>query len=248
MSNKVATAQPDPFLTMVGKLAESPEIDADKVQKFLDMQMAIMDRTAKTDFYAAMTAVQAKLPRVVQNCNNQQTSSRYANHEALAAAIKPIYTAEGFSMSFSEGQSDKEGYLRINGLLRHSAGYSEPSYVDIPLDDAGIRGSVNKTKTHATGSTFSYGRRYLTLLVFDVATGDDTDGNLPAALVTEEQADQLRAKFDLLPKTTQSAFLKWALSKPELDGEESVDDLGAKYFDDYMKNLDKKLAKTNESA
>ena len=33
------------------------------------------------------------------------------------------------------------------------------------------------TQVHGVGSAFSYGRRYLTCLVFNIPTGDDDDGN-----------------------------------------------------------------------
>lgn len=233
---------------LISKLVENKDFDVDKLDKMMTLQERWEDRRAEVEFNAAMSRVQNLLPEVEKKSDNLQTNSKYAKHEAIALAIKPIYTTEGFSAVFSQGQSDTEGYLRVNGTLRHSAGHSEPHYVDLPLDKAGIKGNVNKTDLHATSSTFTYGRRILTCMMFDVATGDDTDGNLPGALVTEEQANQLRAKFDKLPAKTQTAFLKWALSKPELDGEESVDDLGAKYFDDYMKNLDRKLAQINASS
>ena len=87
--------------------------------------------------------------------------------------------------------------MRIVGILRHRAGHKESHYVDLPLDLAGIKGSVNKTETHATGSTFSYGRRYLTLLLFDVATGDDDDGQAASIeYISEGQAADLMALLE----------------------------------------------------
>ena len=36
-------------------------------------------------------------------------------------------------------------------------------------------GTVNKTKIHASGSTLSYGRRYLLKLIFNLTTVDELD-------------------------------------------------------------------------
>jgi len=183
----------DPFVQMVERISANPDIDADKTQKFLDMQMQIMDRQAEMEFNASFNQVQKKLPTVVENCDNNQTKSKYANIKALSVAIKPIYTAEGFSTSFSEGKAEVEGHIRINGVLRHTGGHKEPYSVELPRDDAGIKGTVNKTPTHAASSTLTYGRRILTLMIFDVATGDDTDGNTIETTISDEHIANLEA-------------------------------------------------------
>ena len=184
------------IVAVIERAAMNPDVDIEKMERLLAMQERILDRNAEAAFAAAMTSVQSKLPTVLRKSDNKQTDSKYAKHEAMAAVIKPIYTAEGFSITFSEGDSTKERHVRIVGILRHSAGHKELHHVDLPLDNAGIKGTVNKTETHATGSTFSYGRRYLTLLMFDVATGDDNDGNGPADTITEEQQANLQALIE----------------------------------------------------
>ena len=51
-------------------------------------------------------------------------------------------------------------------------------HIDLPLDNVGTKGTVNKTGVQATGSTNAYGRRYLVLMIFNVSTEDeDNDGN-----------------------------------------------------------------------
>lgn len=173
------------IIAVIERAAMNPDVDIEKMERLMAMQERIMDRNAEAEFAAAMTRVQSKLPTVFRESANQQTNSRYAKHEHMAKTIKPIYTKEGFSITFSEGETTKENHIRVNGILRHSSGHKEPHHVDIPLDIAGIKGNANKTETHATGSTFSYGRRYLTLLIFDVATGDDDDGNSAMAALND---------------------------------------------------------------
>lgn len=184
MSTKEETTElvkhePDPFLEMVSKLAENPEIDADKIEKFLDMQERVLDRQAKIAFFDAMNLVQAELPIVINDKRNAQTNSLYAQLESIAKAIKPIYTKHGFSASFTEAPCAADNYIRVEGALRHKDGHVEDHYwTEMPLDKTGIKGNVNKTDIHATGSAFKYARRYLTCLMFDVATADyDDDAN-----------------------------------------------------------------------
>lgn len=208
MNKEIVEVSSDPFMEMMERVATNESIDADKMQKILDMQMQVMDREARNEFYNAMNRVQMTLPAVVANCDNKQTNSKYANIKAIALAIKPIYTKEGFSISFGEADAKKEKHIRIEGLLRHKDGHSESYHDEVPLDMTGIKGSVNKTDTHGTGSTFTYGRRYLTCMIFDVATGDDTDGNIIQTTISDEQVANLEALMDETD-TKKSDFMKF---------------------------------------
>jgi hypothetical protein len=183
---------PSGIVAMMERLALNPDLPVDKLEKLLDMQIKIMGIEAEKEFAAAMARVQATLPKVKRDRTNDQTSSKYSTIEAIAAAIKPIYTAEGFSMSFSEAPSPKENHVRVVGILRHKHGHKTEHYRDVAIDATGIAGKVNKTQTHAEASSITYGRRYVTCLAFDVATGDDTDGNKPGDKINEEQAARLR--------------------------------------------------------
>ena len=69
--------------------------------------------------------------------------------------------------------------------INHSGGYSKIRHYDAPCDTAGAQGKVNKTSIQGDGSTFTYARRYLTLLTFNVATSEDTDGNSPVKVQNE---------------------------------------------------------------
>jgi len=211
-NKEVVTITPDPFVDMVERLATNEAVDPDKMQKLVDLQMQIMDRNARDAFYNAMNLVQAGLPTVAKDALNKQTSSMYAKLETVARAIKPVYTSEGFSASFWEGKTEKEDYIRIEGVLRHREGHSEPYSLELPLDMAGIKGNVNKTRIHASGSTFTYGRRYLTCMMFDVATGDDNDAQQPVETISEDQANDLTALINEigLTPTRKKAFFKWA--------------------------------------
>lgn len=197
------------MISVIERAASNPDVDMDKMERLMAMQERMLDRNAEAEFADAMTRVQSKLPTIQRDADNKQTNSKYTRYETLAKAIKPIYTAEGFTMSFSEQDSPKENYVRIVGILRHRAGHKEVHHLDLPLDNAGIKGTVNKTGTHATGSTYSYGRRYLVCMVFDVATGDDEDGNQPIEYITAEQAADLQALMEEVGADKQK-FLEYA--------------------------------------
>lgn len=164
------------IVQVIERAALNPDVDVAKMERLLDMQERILQRQAAADFSAAMMAAQTEMQPIVRNKTNNQTSSNYADLEQVDAAIRPIYTRHGFSLTFGESKSDIEGYRRITCKVNHIGGHSDTAYMDLPLDDEGIKGSKNKTATHATGSTMSYGRRYLTMMIFNLVTVDD-DGN-----------------------------------------------------------------------
>lgn len=208
---------------MMERLALNPDLPVDKLEKLLDMQIKIMAIEAEKEFAAAMARVQSKLPKVARDRKNDQTNSMYSTLEAIAAAIKPIYTAEGFSTTFSEGKSDKPDHVRVLGELMHSAGHKKSHYyADVAIDKTGIKGNDNKTLTHAEGSSFTYGRRYLTCLMFDVATGVDNDGNPPYERITEAQAADLAALIEEV-KADKAKFLKWCQV-------EKIEEIPAKWY------------------
>lgn len=192
------------FLGMIERLALHPDLPVEKLEKLLDMQIRVRAIEAEQAFSSAMAKVQAELPTIVRDSPNTQTNSKYAKHEKIAKAIKPIYTREGFSITFSEGDTPKEKHIRIVGILRHSAGHKETHFIDVAIDDVGIQGKVNKTQTHAEASSGTYGRRLLTCLMFDVALGNDNDGNhqsLPT--ITESQVADLESLMQEIGITGQ---------------------------------------------
>lgn len=195
-------SQADALITMIERVALNPQADIDKMERLLQMQERVMARQAEMAFHTAMADAQAEMEPVVKNAQNSETHSTYAKLNAIAKAIDPIIHKHGFSVSFGTADSPLEGHYRVTCKITRE-GHSEHYHADVPADLTGPKGAVNKTKTHAFGSTLSYGRRYLKLLAFDIATEDD-DGNAagkPVETIGEEQVAELRK---LLEKTGTS--------------------------------------------
>ena len=230
----------DPTIAMIQvieRAAVNPDVDIDKMERLMNMQERMMDRNAEAEFNEAMTRAQALMPEVIKDAFNDHTKSGYAKHEQIAKMIKPTYTKEGFAITFTEEDSKRSDCIRISATLRHKAGHSEKYHTELPLDKAGINGTVNKTGIHATGSTITYGRRYLTCMIFDVATGDDTDGNVEAAepvnYISEDQINKLDSKIRE-NKVNMKGFLTWMNKELKIKTIETIPD----NFYDYV---DKKI-------
>jgi hypothetical protein len=166
------------MMAVISRAATDPNCDVEKMERLYAMHERMQDRQAAEAFAASMSQAQAEAKKAAKDRNNAQTKSDYATLESIDAAIRPAYTAHGFSLSFDTDESPLANHVRIVCHVMHSAGHTKVYRYDNPMDDKGIAGSVNKTPTHARGSAVTYGRRYLTLLIFNLSTGHhDDDGN-----------------------------------------------------------------------
>jgi len=181
--NQITTIQPDaPQGTGLAVALQQamllPEQGVERLQKLWEMQKEMQDRDAVREYAAAMQRTQAAMPNIKKRGKNKQTNSQYALLEDINQQITPIYTREGFSLSFGTVRSELEGHVGIVCDVLHSAGHSRTYTYDAPIDDVGIKGEKNKTQTHGRGSAISYGQRYLVKMIFNLTIGgEDDDGN-----------------------------------------------------------------------
>jgi hypothetical protein len=226
------------LLAVIERATMSPDANVENIERLYTLYEKDQARLAEQAYAEAMSSCQAEMPMVARNAENKQTSSQYAKHEAICKAITPIYTKHGFSLSFYEGKAEQTDYIRIMCDVSHKQGHTKQRFIDFPIDNIGMQGKVNKTMIHGKGSTFSYGRRYLTLLIFDLATYDDNDGTI-APRITEDQVNQLHAKItenDL----SLDKFLKWAKVDQLVDIPERAFDVVNSEVDRAIKQKAKK--------
>lgn len=183
---EITTANQDAMLSIIEKVALDPNADVLKMEKMLDMQERIFDKNAEISFNKAMVACQEAMPVVTADANNTQTNSKYARFETLLKEIKPVYTSHGFSLSFGEIPTDKQDHICVSCDVLHSDGYSKQYQSTLPIDTKGIKGSVNKTGIHGTASAYSYAKRYLVTMIFNIAIQDQDDDGVSAGGVTIE--------------------------------------------------------------
>lgn len=198
---EVTTPNHDRFLDMIERLSATPNINVDMLQKVIDMQTQILDRNARQAYNAAMVRAQANIKKVLKNKRNEQTKSNYADLDAVNDMATPVYTAEGLGLSFYEGEATKPGEVRTYVDIIHEQGHTEKRFIDLEVDDKGMQGAKNKTSIHGKGSSFSYARRYLTCMVFNIPTGDDDDGNnagkKPVETITADQVKEINEKYKM---------------------------------------------------
>lgn len=171
--NEIATV-----MHAITAAANDPNVDIDKMERLLSMHERMHARANEQKFNAAMTKAQAAMGPISADAVNPQTRSTYASYAQLNRALRPIYTKNGFALSFDTDTSDQASHVRILCYVSHAAGHMRTYKCDMPADGKGAKGGDVMTKTHASGSAMTYGQRYLLKLIFNVAIGEnDDDGN-----------------------------------------------------------------------
>lgn len=232
----IPRSEANAVLHMIERAARDPAVDIDKLQHLMAMRERIEARQSEADFDKALTAAQAGMGRVRTDSNNPQTRSRYASYGALDAAMRPVYTTNGFALSFNTENPAPE-IVRVICRVSHQNGHSRTYQIDMPADGKGAKGGDVMTKTHATGSAVSYGMRYLLKMIFNIAVSDkDDDGNAAAqtgGVITVDQAKEIKAKCDQVADGFDESFCNYF-------GIEAISDLPAKDYQRALSALKKK--------
>lgn len=176
------TIEQNALISVIERVATSPDADIAKLEKMLDLQERVMNRQAKEAFAADIALMQTELPRVARNGKGHNDKT-YALLEDINDAIRPSLKKYGFAVNFRIKQNGTDS-VTVTAILSHKSGHTEETDMMLPLDTTG-----SKNKVQAVGSTVSYGKRYTLCALLNISTGDDTDG----MGVTLEGVDEIRA-------------------------------------------------------
>jgi hypothetical protein len=192
-----ARSDADSLIHMIERVARDPSADMAKLERLMDMSQTIREREAERAFNEAMASVQSKTRAVAADANNPQTHSKYATYFALDKAIRATYSSAGFGLSFNTEDGAAQDHVRVVCYVTHGS-HTRKYHVDMPADGKGAKGGDVMTKTHAVGAAMTYGQRYLLKMIFNMAIGDDDDGNAAGnrETISEEQATALLAKIE----------------------------------------------------
>lgn len=238
------TTPADPMVSMIERVVMNPNADISKLERMLEMKERMEARTAETSFNEALAEAQSKMPAIAAKHNNDQTRSKYAKLADIYEEAKPVAASYGFSFNVVPVAGGRDGYINMRWTLRRGA-HVESDVSEIPIDDKGMKGTANKTQTHAYGSTTSYGRRYLFCAVFDIAIGDDNDGNQPQTnTVSAEQYVRLRDRLEESGMDPIKFHTAFGHKNPQ---NADLQLFPAARFDEAMKRLADYMEKTSDA-
>jgi ERF superfamily protein len=168
---------PTDMLAIIDRATRDPAVDVDKLQRLLDIREIEANRASEKAFNTALVLAQGEMKPINANASNPQTRSKYATYDALDRECRPVYSKFGLAPSFNTEPTGDPNTILVTCLLGHRDGHSRRYQIPMPITTQGFRGQDMMTRTHATGSAYTYGKRYLLIGMFNLAIDDDDDGN-----------------------------------------------------------------------
>ncbi len=191
--------------------------DLEKLKGVLELQERWEANQARKIYAKAFASAQAKIKAVVKKRKNTQTHSTYADLGDVIESVQPVYTEAGFAIIFYEGDTTKEGHVRVCADVLHEEGHRETYFLDVPLDGVGLKGNANMTGIHAKASSTSYGRRYLMCMIWNIPT-QDNDGNVQSAVkISDRELSAIRDMLISMGEEKHEADLAKALGVSNLE-------------------------------
>lgn len=210
-----AASESAAILSVIERMATNPDIDPDRIERFIVLKERMDKEVARKAFAAALAECQAELPVIEErgqikygkrDKDGDDTGPTYALWEDINEAIRPVLKTHGFALTFRTGQTP-EGKIIVTGILGHREGHFEETTMILMHDSSGAKNAVQ-----AMGSSISYGKRYTSgALLNYTSRGEDDDGQaggklLPKADAREPYKD-MQAEIDACPTLDQLQML-----------------------------------------
>lgn len=195
----------DQFLSLIERIATDKSVDVAKMEAILNLKERILDKQAEAQFNQDYLSAKLEMPRVrkdgaveyLEDKNGPKngpkvTAFKYAKYEDIDRAIRPVEQKYGFSRIFTTAHNPNSGGGTIvHCTLLHQAGHSIKAEIAVALDASG-----GKNNIQAMGSSFSYGKRYTTEMLWDIVKeGADDDAN-SVELIDDKQFKKLKKLID----------------------------------------------------
>jgi ERF superfamily protein len=198
---------PAALLQTILGAARDQSVSVEKLERLFELHQKMVKDAARTAYYAALSRVQAKLPRitkeghaVVEKDGRVIRDTPFARYEDIDKQIRPILADEGFAVSFNTRPGG--GLTLFVCELSHCEGHSEERSLPLPVDQSGGKNAIQ-----AMGSSVSYAKRYLLGMHLNIITvGEDDDGN-GGQTISKEQVDFLRKELASFTKPGEAAEL-----------------------------------------
>jgi hypothetical protein len=167
------------------QLAISKESAIDVIERLGALQREQRDHMAMVEFNQAMHRCQEKMKPIA--ARTQGEKGKYANYHDIDKIMRPIYTGDGFSLSYSEADCPIPQYIRLVCYVSHVGGHTRTYQKDWPIVTKGPKGNDVMTPTHAHGSADSYAKRYLFKDIFNVNVGEEDNDGASTGLASDHR-------------------------------------------------------------
>jgi hypothetical protein len=169
-----APAPSTDVMLVIERVASNPDADIAKLERLIELKRTIDADRARSEFYAAFAEMQGEIPEITEKGEikvDGLVRSRFAKNEDIQKVVKPILQKHGFALSFRNEFLPELKSIKVIGILSHRSGHTERDEFIAAADTSGSKNAIQ-----ALGSTRSYGQRYTTIALLNIATREDDDG------------------------------------------------------------------------
>ena len=187
----------------------------------------------------ALAAAQAELPAAIKGSVNPHLKNRYADINAVYAAIREVLPKHNIAVIQTMLPTDGSK-AHVRTMLAHKSGQWIAGECVMPLDRQG--------GAQGMGSAITYARRYSLSAIVGVVTEEDDDGNAAQGRVSKAQAqaqrEQAKANNPEPMTDAQSMALMAYFSKKYTVG--SNDDKRKAYLSELSAFFKRKITSSRE--
>lgn len=195
-----ATTQPASIQSALLEIVQRDDIDPDRLEKFLDLQIKMEDRQLEKEFHLALSGFQMECPIIkkTKHVSFKSVDYWYAPLDEMVSVIKPILNKFGLSYTFNMFELQGKEYAELVTTIHHVNGYkkSYKYHFDPVHDDV----KMNLAQRRKASLTFAKREGLQSALGIVVADEDDDARRAVSELYTPAQKE----KIDALVKATNS--------------------------------------------
>jgi hypothetical protein len=203
-----AASESAAILSVIERMATNPDIDPERVERFIALKRQMDADAARKAFYNALSDAKAEIPVIAKNRTvgyehkdgKGDTSYRHEDLGEIARTVDPILAAHGLSYRFRTTSVPNEP-VTVTCIIAHRDGHSEENTLSAGRDDSGKKNTIQ-----SIGSTITYLQRYTLKAALGLAASSDDDGKRSEEadedVISEEQR---KAILDLIDEVGGSA-------------------------------------------
>lgn len=195
-------------------------INAEAAEKWMALWDKVEAKEAARQFHEALAKVQSQIPSIGKNGDIKDKSNRvvstYSTYEDIMLAVKPLLDQYGMTFTCLTGRTENN-LVPVTGVLGHIGGHTMQATLELPADPSGFKNAVQ-----GTGSSLSYSRRYLAILMLNIVSADIDDDGVAAgqikdpepaaqqnhALISPAQIERMRSLLAALGEGAEAKLLE----------------------------------------
>lgn len=203
-------AHTNTLLAQIERLLHS-DVPPERMMAVFDLFNRERERAQRKAFNDDLAGLQSEIFEISTSGKNPTFRSAYPKLHDLIKETQAVRSKYGISVRFgttlekSEAPPLRDGWQRVVAIVSHAEGHWEEHYLDGP-PDISRNERVPRSPVQSVGSTNTYLRRYLFMMVLNLVPGgmpeDDDGAGGQDAPITPEQVDEISTHISELGLST----------------------------------------------